>query len=154
MEASTHWFGPLETRLVDSHVHAMAHGPLIQVVSSDRHTVKPWFQGKLSYAPPVQAKVGPDCVLNGARTEALRGEATAVLVYTCHRHVASLFIWPNAQQQMPASLQIRGFHLQRWSDGAMQYWLVSDMDMQAIEQFGQAWRNPVAAARPASAAPP
>ncbi len=145
----------LEAQLVDAHVHAMAQGPLIEVASSDRHTVKPWLQGKIDYAPTVLATAGNACALTGARIDKqLRDQPTAVLVYACKQHVVSLFVWPEEHQQMPAAVQVRGFHLRRWSEGAMQYWLVSDMDVPAIDRFILTWTAPPGHAEGAASSPP
>lgn len=136
-----HPSGALEAELVADHVRSLRDGPLIAVASSDRHTVKPWFQGKLDYAPPVLDLAGDGFPLLGARVEGLRGQPTAVLVFEHHKHVLNVFVWPAGEIAAEARLQRRGFNIVHWSDGSMQYWAVSDMDAGEIEHFGAAWRT-------------
>jgi len=133
--------GPMDADLVADHVHSLAEGPLIEVASTDRHTVKPWFQGKLDYAPPVLNLADDGFPLTGGRIDHLRGQATAVLVFEHRKHVLNLFIWPASRVEAESRLQRRGFNIVHWSDGSMQYWAVSDMDAGEIEHFGQAWRD-------------
>ena len=85
---------PLESELVAEHVRALKIGPLVAVASSDHHTVKPWFQGRLDYAPPVIDLGAEGFPLSGGRVEQLRGNAVAVLAYTHNAHVIEVFVWP------------------------------------------------------------
>ncbi|MDE3010256.1 MAG: anti-sigma factor [Pseudomonadota bacterium] len=126
--------------LGEQHVHALGPGPLIQVASSDRHTVKPWFQGRLDYAPTVLDLAVDGFPLLGGRVESVNGHATAVLVYEHHRHLVDLYLWPDTHDSGETRTQWRGFKLARWSDGGMQYWAVSDMDATELAHFGAAWR--------------
>jgi anti-sigma factor RsiW len=131
----------LESELVSDHVRSLRVGPLLQVVSTDRHTVKPWFQGKLDYAPPVLDLADDGFALQGARVEHVNGESVAALVYGHNRHILNLFVWPSSEQQAQKKLQRKGFNLVHWADGAMQYWLVTDMDAREAERFWQLWRE-------------
>ncbi|MBV8035017.1 anti-sigma factor [Roseateles sp.] len=139
--------GTLPDELVAAHVRALQVGPLYEVASSDRHQVKPWFQGRLDYAPTVLD--GPlreqGFALLGGRVQAVRGQPTAVLAYQVRLHKIDLYTWPSEHGAAPEKLQHRGFNLVRWSDGAMQYWAVSDVDGAELERFAAAWR--AAAAR-------
>lgn len=130
---------PVSEELVSDHVRSLRVGPLIQVASSDRHTVKPWFQGKLDFAPLVLNLAEAGFSLQGARIEQMDGNAVAVLVYTHNQHIVSLYVWPSNSPQATQRLQHKGFNLLQWSDGGMHYWLVSDMDGSAVERFGHAW---------------
>jgi anti-sigma factor RsiW len=131
----------LLAELVANHVRALRDGPLIEVASSDRHTVKPWFQGKLDYAPPVVDLGADGFPLLGGRVERIAGAPAAALAYTSQRHIVNVFVWPADKEQLPQHLQRNGFNLLHWSDGAMQVWVVSDMEASEIERFGQAWRT-------------
>ena len=130
---------------VAGHVLALGAGPLLEVASSDRHTVKPWFQGKLDYAPPVPELAAQGYPLLGGRVQPLQGHNVAALAYARQRHVLSVFIRPSLQVLAPQAGSERGFHLQHWGDGAMQVWVVSDMDAAEVARFGQAWRAAVTA---------
>jgi anti-sigma factor RsiW len=129
----------LADEIVAGHVRALQVGPLYEVASSDRHQVKPWFQGRLDYAPAVVDSV-PGFALLGGRVQPVRAYPTAVLAYQVRLHKIDLFVWPQARGAAPESLHRRGFNLVHWGDGAMQYWAVSDLDGAELERFGAAWR--------------
>ena len=131
--------------MVASHVRALQVGPLTEVASTDRHTVKPWFQGKLDFAPPVLDLADAGFPLLGGRTEQLRGQVVATLAYTRGQHVIDVYVWPSAHKKTPVRSVHRGFNLLSWSDGAMQFWAVSDLDRHELGQFAQLWRDRLAA---------
>jgi anti-sigma factor RsiW len=135
----------LVAALVAEHVRALAAGPLIQVASSDRHTVKPWFQGRIDFAPPVPDLSGEGFVLQGGRVERVEGASMAVLVYRLRQHVVELFVWPADLPPVPQAQDARrrGYHLRTWADGAMRYALVTDADRTELERFAQAWQEHV-----------
>jgi anti-sigma factor RsiW len=136
---------PLDADLVAEHVRALRVGPIAEVVSTDRHTVKPWFQGRLDFAPPVFDLADAGYPLVGGRIEHVRGNAVATLAYTRNKHLVDVFIWPNGDQQAPVRSLRRGFNVVHWADGSMQYWAVSDMDAGEIENFARQWRERAAA---------
>jgi anti-sigma factor RsiW len=131
----------LPTELVASHVRALKTGPLYEVASSDRHTVKPWFQGKLDYAPPVLDLKAEGFPLLGGRVEQVAGAPVAALAYTSQKHIVNVYVWPAQADQLPQRLQQNGFNLLHWSERAMQVWVVSDLEAGEIERFSQAWRS-------------
>jgi anti-sigma factor RsiW len=133
----------LEDELVGDHVRSMGMGPLIQVASSDRHTVKPWFQGKLDYAPPVPDVSGEGFPLLGGRVEHVGSRVVAALAYKRDRHIINVFVWPAVRPQAPQVAVRKGFNLQHWSDGAMQVWVVSDAEPGEVQHFSVAWRGQV-----------
>lgn len=136
---------PVDADLVADHVRALRVGPLAEVVSTDRHTVKPWFQGRLDYAPPVFDLVADGFPLVGGRIEHVRGDVVAALAYRSDRHVIDLFVWPSDARSAPMAHVRKGFNVLHWADGSMQYWLVSDLERAQLERFGQLWRERVAA---------
>lgn len=136
---------PLDVDLVADHVRALQSGAVAEVLSSDRHTVKPWFQGRLDYAPPVYDLASEGFPLIGGRIERVRGDAVATLAYGHNRHAIDLFVWPSSDQVAPVSQVQRGFNVVRWADGSMQYWVVSDMDHEEIATFTKLWRQRAAA---------
>ena len=137
----------LPDELVADHVRALQVGPLTEVASSDRHTVKPWFQGRLDYAPPVYELADVGFPLVGGRIEHVGGSPVAALAYSHNRHVFDVFVWPGDAALAPVREQRKGFNVVRWSDGAMQVWVVSDADRAEMERFTQAWQQRAAAAR-------
>lgn len=137
--------GDLADELVAGHVRALQVGPLFEVASSSRHQVKPWFQGRLDYAPTVLDGV-PGVPLLGGRVQVIQGHPTAVLAYQLRLHKIDLFVWPAQRELVPERLQRRGFNLVHWRDDTMQYWAVSDLDAAELAQFGAAWREAAQAA--------
>lgn len=136
---------PLDAELVADHVRALQVGPLTEVVSTDRHTVKPWFQGRLDYAPPVFDLAAQGFPLMGGRVEHVRGNTVATLAYARNRHVIDVFVWPSTAQAAPVRSVHKGFNVLRWADGSMQYWAVSDLERAEMERFAQAWQQQAAA---------
>jgi anti-sigma factor RsiW len=141
------WFVPrlimqdsMPAALVAEHVRALKAGPLFEVASSDRHTVKPWFQGKLAYAPQVVDLQTQGFPLLGGRVDHIKGKMTAALAYSQGRHIINVFVWPSDQKQEAERAVQSGFNLLHWSDGVMQVWVVSDMENKELERFGLAWR--------------
>jgi anti-sigma factor RsiW len=136
---------PVDADLVADHVRALQVGPLTEVVSTDRHTVKPWFQGRLDYAPPVFDLAADGFPLIGGRIEHLRGNVVATLAYAHERHVIDVFVWPSAARQAVVRSQRKGFNVLHWADGSMQYWAVSDLERAEMERFAQRWQAQAAA---------
>jgi anti-sigma factor RsiW len=136
---------PLDAELVADHVRALRVGPIAEVLSTDRHRVKPWFQGRLDFAPPVFDLAGAGYPLVGGRIEHVRGNVVATLAYTRNQHLVDVFIWPSADHQGSVRSVRRGFNVVHWADGSMQYWAVSDMDAGEIENFSRLWRERMAA---------
>ncbi len=136
---------PLDSELVADHVRALQVGPLTEVVSTDRHTVKPWFQGRLDYAPPVFDLAAQGFPLMGGRIEHVRGGAVAALAYARNLHSIDVFVWPSTAQSAPVRSVHKGFNVLHWADGSMQYWAVSDLERAEMERFAQLWREQAAA---------
>lgn len=136
---------PDDVDITVSHLRALRVGPLVEVVSTDRHTVKPWFQGKLDFAPPVFDLSGDGFPLKGGRVEHLNRTKVAGLVYGRNQHVIDLYVWPSAREEQAQPASVRGFNTRRWSVGGMQYWLVSDLDRHELERFELLWRQRLAA---------
>lgn len=127
--------------LLNLHVRSMGAGPLFQVASSDRHTVKPWFQGKLDYAPEVPDLHDAGFDLLGGRIDKLQGHDTAALAYQLRKHIISAYVSPIGRAVPAERLQQRGFNIIHWSDGVMQIWAITDADPSELERFGLEWRS-------------
>lgn len=132
---SLHGPAHTEEELVADHVRSLRVGPLFAVQSTDRHTVKPWFQGKLDFAPPVIDLADQGFSLLGGRVENVHARQVATLVYGKHGHTISLFVWPSTASMPPRLSEVRGFNVLGWSDARMQFWMVCDMDAAEIQSF-------------------
>jgi anti-sigma factor RsiW len=131
----------LQRDLVAAHVRSlMAEGHLNDVASSDQHTVKPWFAGKLDFAPPVQDLSNAGFVLAGGRLDYVDGRAVAAITYRYRRHVVNVFIWPaGAPQESPVSATSRqGYSILQWSHAGMRYAAVSDAAAAQLQPLADA----------------
>jgi anti-sigma factor RsiW len=135
----------MDSELVADHVRALRSGPLTEVVSTDRHTVKPWFQGRIDYAPPVFDFASDGFPLRGGRLEHVRGNAVATLAYSRDLHNIDLFVWPSDTKSAPVRSVSRGFNVVHWADGSMQYWAVSDVEGAELLRFAEMWQVRAAA---------
>ncbi|AWY40291.1 anti-sigma factor [Pseudomonas putida] len=133
---------PLMDEAVSSHVRSLMGEHLNDVVSSDRHTVKPWFTGKLDFSPPVFDYKEQGFPLLGGRLDYLQHQTTAALSYGRNKHIINVFILPTTEADKPAqSESIRGFNVVSWQQGHMRYVLVSDVEKSELEVLGQLLKN-------------
>ncbi|HEV7319653.1 MAG TPA: anti-sigma factor [Ensifer sp.] len=128
--------------VVAAHIRALQPDHLVDVVSAEQHTVKPWFAGRLPFAPPVKDLSGPGFLLQGARLDALPGSTAATLVYKRRQHLIDLFIWPTGENEPRGrSSGVReGYNFVRWQSGEMTFWAVSDLNMKELDDFASHWR--------------
>lgn len=128
--------------LVDDHVRALQPGHLTDVVSTDKHTVKPWFDGRLDFSPPVKDLAADGFPLIGGRLDYLRGHAVAALVYSHGRHLIDLFVWPDTFRiRVPAGGERHGYRVMHWTAGGMSLTAVSDVEPSALRDFARNWQR-------------
>lgn len=129
-------------QVLGSHLRSLQAAHLFDVASSDRHTVKPWFDGRLDFAPPVRDLAAQGFPLEGGRLDHIEGRAVAALVYRRARHVINLFVWPAHSLRPVESTMatISGYNLVRWTEGEMVFWAVSDVNRDELEDFVRLWR--------------
>jgi len=126
----------LTEELVDSHVRSLQFDHLYDVISTDRHTVKPWFDGKIDFAPPVVDLAAQGYPLVGGRLDYLDGRSVAVMVYRYKLHPINLYVWPgNDAGPTPHIYERQGYHLAHWSAGGMNYWAVTDAGESELDGF-------------------
>ena len=134
--------GELPDAVVASHIRALQPGHLEDVASTDQHTVKPWFDGRLDYAPPVKDLKAEGFPLAGGRLDYLAGRPVAALVYQRRQHVVELFAWPDGGHldHGPAAGSRSGYNFLRWSQDGMAFWAVSDLNAQELADFVRLWQ--------------
>lgn len=134
----------LVEELISSHVRSLQVDHLSDVVSSDKHTVKPWFNGKLDFSPPVFDLSSQGFPLVGGRLDYLNGRTVAVLVYRHNLHPINVYVWPSNNNEAALKMQERqGYHLIRWAVDGMEYWAVSDLATDELESFVGSLRSQV-----------
>jgi anti-sigma factor RsiW len=127
---------------VTDHVRSLQGSHLMDVASTDQHTVKPWFAGKLDFAPPVVDLAGAGFPLAGGRLEHLDGRPAAALVFHRRQHAINLFIWPAGAASFPArSAQRDGYNATAWSHAGMNFLAVSEIPATELAQFAEAFRQ-------------
>jgi len=133
----------LTTAVLGSHVRSLMPGHLTDVLSSDQHTVKPWFNGRLDYSPPVYDFAERGYPLVGGRLDYVDGRAVAALVYGRRQHLINVFLWPAASGPSGGrSIGTRqGYHLLHWAAGDYVYWAVSDLGIPELEDFASLLRH-------------
>jgi anti-sigma factor RsiW len=133
----------LTDQLLAGHVRSLQVDHLKDVASTDRHTVKPWFRGKLDFSPHVPDLATDGFPLTGGRLDYVVERPVAALVYTRRQHVINLFTWPEASDDgRPArSTSRQGFHVSTWHHGGMAYSAVSDLNAEELDEFVRLFRH-------------
>ena len=121
--------------IVAGHIRALQPGHLMDVVSTDQHTVKPWFDGRLDFAPPVKDLKAAGFALTGGRLDYLAGRPVAVLVYQRRQHIINLFVWPERGHSGALATNRSGYNVVRWNQNEMAFWAVSDLDPKELAEF-------------------
>ena len=136
----------LATQLIASHVRSLMANHLMDVPSSDQHTVKPWLDAKLDFAAPVADLSSQGFPLIGGRLDYLNNHSVAALVYQKRKHFINLFIWPTTPEDSTAQTMVEreGYHLVHWSDGDFTYWAVSDVNPSDLQNFKQLFEQQTA----------
>jgi anti-sigma factor RsiW len=133
----------LDAQLVASHVRSLQlESHLIDVPSSDHHTVRPWFAGKVDFAPLVKEFGADSYVLKGGRVDIVGGRPVAVLVYQAGRHLVAVYMWPEraGAGEIPQSEQVDGFNVRRWNESGLVVSCISDLAADELQRFEQSWR--------------
>jgi anti-sigma factor RsiW len=135
--------GSVADTVFNDHLRALATHQMIDVASSDQHTIKPWFDGRLSFAPPVRDLTAKGFPLMGGRVDYIGGRPVAVLVYRRGDRLISLFLRPVRRDQWPAQVVTRrgGFNIVWWSNGTFECWAVSEVPATELLQIRQFFLN-------------
>jgi len=122
---------------VEAHVHATLDNRLVEVASSDQHTVKPWFSARLDYSPPVRDLAADGFPLSGGRIEALHSQRVATLVYRYRQHTIDVFVRPEPVPAPVALPTVRGFNVAHATGAGMDWIAVSDVSADVLNAFVQ-----------------
>lgn len=127
----------LQDQLVASHVRSLQGGHLTDIATSDRHVVKPWFNGRIDFSPPVVELAAQGFPLAGGRLDYVEGRTVASLVYHRRLHTINLFIRPAPKLGLPVTATMRrdSYTLTRWRSGRLEYWAVSDIEPAELDAF-------------------
>jgi anti-sigma factor RsiW len=127
------------------HVRSLLVDHLTDVATSDRHTVKPWFNGKIDFSPPVVDLAQGGFPLQGGRVDYIGGRVVAALVYKRQSHVINLFVWPAApaatNATLPTTASRDGYNMANWSVGGLTFWAVSDVNADDLSRFREAFSS-------------
>jgi anti-sigma factor RsiW len=139
----------LTEEVLASHVRSLMGSHLMDVASSDQHTVKPWFNGKLDYSPSVYDLAGQGYPLVGGRLDYVANRAVAALVYGRRQHVISVFLWPTERGPTggPPAVTRQGYHMLHWTAPDYAYWVVSDLGTADLREFSLRLQEADSAAR-------
>jgi anti-sigma factor RsiW len=129
----------IESEIVSAHLRSLQAGHLTDVISTDQHTVKPWFNGRLDVAPPVIDLTAQGFTLIGGRLDYVDARPIGAIVYRRREHVINLFVAQTASTESRSAKMetIQGFNIRRWSDRGLNYWAVSDIAADELAEFGE-----------------
>ena len=134
--------GRVAEQVIDGYARSIVTAHLVDVPSSDRHTVKPWLSSKLDFSPTVVDLADAGFPLAGGRLDYLDGRPVAVLVYRYRQHVIDLFIWPEQDGRRAGETKVlssKGYNVLRWSEGGMALWAISDVDVAELRKLAEAY---------------
>ena len=134
---------------ISAHLRSLQADHLTDVLSTDQHTVKPWFNGRIDLAPPVIDLAGQGFTLIGGRLDFIDGKPVAVIVYRRRVHVINLFVTQGVGSSLrgPRMETVQGFNIRRWTDQGLNMLAVSDINREELDEFGNKFEEAARAAR-------
>ncbi|WP_315749250.1 MULTISPECIES: anti-sigma factor [unclassified Bradyrhizobium] len=137
----------IEAEIVSAHLRSLQAGHLTDVISTDQHTVKPWFNGKLDVAPPVIDLTAQGFTLIGGRLDYVDARAIGAVVYRRRQHIINLFVAQTSSTERRAARMdtIQGFNIRSWRDRGLSYWAVSDIGADELNEFGERFERAMGA---------
>jgi anti-sigma factor RsiW len=133
----------IASAVLTGHIRSLQGDHLVDVPSSDRHTVKPWFQGKLDFSPPVPDLSEMNWPLIGGRLDYVDGRPVAALIYRRRMHNINVFVWPNhsSADSTIKEEDAQGYQILHWNGAEMTYWVVSDLNREELLDLARALRG-------------
>jgi anti-sigma factor RsiW len=133
----------LAEQVIAGHVRALQPGHLEDVLSTDEHTVKPWFGGRIDFAPPVKDLASAGFPLKGGRLDYIRERPVAALVYQRDKHIIDLFAWPATGKAKPVAefAEHSGYNVLHWVENNLDLWAVSDVAPEQLHKFVRDWQR-------------
>jgi len=133
----------ITSEIVSAHLRSLQAGHLTDVISTDQHTVKPWFNGKLDVAPPVIDLTAQGFTLIGGRLDYVDARAIGAIVYRRRLHIINLFVAQTAstESRAPKTETFQGFNIRSWSEGGLNYWAVSDLAADELAEFSDKFQS-------------
>ena len=129
-------------KIVDAHLRSLQPGHLEDVISTDQHTVNPWFDGKIDFAPPVRDFSEQGFPLQGGRLDVVDNRTVAALVYGRRKHVVNVFVWPTSEKDAaPRTGSIQGYQWIDWRKQGMEFYAVSDTSAPDLDQLQRLFSN-------------
>lgn len=127
----------LERDVVSAHARSLLQESPVQIASSQSHTVKPWFNGRIEFAPSVKDLMDRGFPLIGGRVDFVGGQRAATLVYKRRLHVINVFIWPTAADAnaVPVPTTVQGYNAISWTAGGLTYWTISDLNARELAEL-------------------
>ena len=131
------------SEVVSAHLRSLQAGHLTDVVSTDQHTVKPWFNGRLDVAPPVIDLTAQGFALVGGRLDSIDARTLGAVVYRRRSHVINLFVGQgaSAERRGAKTETVQGFNIRRWSERGLNYWAVSDLAVDELAEFSDKFES-------------
>ena len=131
----------LVQEIVSSHVRSLMANHLSDVISTDQHTVKPWFEGRLDFGPDVKNFESNDFNLVGGRLDYIGNRPVAALSFKHGKHLINLFEWPSAipSDHSPQFTSQRGYQIYSWQKNGLIYWTISDLNASELQTFAGLW---------------
>ncbi|WP_316168153.1 MULTISPECIES: anti-sigma factor [unclassified Bradyrhizobium] len=135
----------IEAEIVSAHLRSLQAGHLADVLSTDQHTVKPWFNGKLDVAPPVIDLTALGFTLIGGRLDYVDARPIGAVIYRRRQHIINLFVAQTADTAQHAAKMdtIQGFNIRRWGERGLKFWAISDIGADELNEFGEKFETAI-----------
>ncbi|MDY0883171.1 anti-sigma factor [Dongia soli] len=134
--------GDIADLVMENHIRSLQPGHLVDIASNNQHNVKPWFDGKIDFAPPIKNLADQGFPLEGGRLDYLKNREIAALVYRGGQHLINVLVWPaDGASEPPQLLERAGYNIIHWQEKDMTLWAISDLNTAELQNFVALWRT-------------